>query len=126
MKSANLGELEHAVMELLWQGKSCSVRDVLNKLEKHRKIAYTTVATILHRLYEKDLVIRESVSSGFVYKPKVSKEMYTKQVANSFLNKFIGSYGDEAIASFAESIDSLPEKKRKYFLDLLNDYAKNK
>jgi predicted transcriptional regulator len=126
MKNANLGELEKAVMEIVWQDKICSVRDVLNKLEKNRKIAYTTVATILHRLHEKDLVIKEQASTGFVYKPKLSKEAYTKQMASTFLNKFIGSYGDEAIASFAESVDRLPEKKRKYFLNLLNDYAKNK
>jgi predicted transcriptional regulator len=126
MKNTNLGELEKAVMEIVWKVKKCTVRDVLSKLEKDRKIAYTTVATILHRLDEKGLVDKKTAGSGFIYSPKVSKEAYTKQIANSFLNKFIGSYGDDAIASFAESVDSLPEKKRKYFLDLLNDYAKNK
>lgn len=126
MKNTHLGELEKAVMEIVWKDKKCSVRDVLNKIENDRKIAYTTVATILHRLHEKGLVDKVSANSGFEYMPKMSKEAYTKQIANTFLNKFIGSYGDDAIASFAESVDSLPEKKRKYFLDLLNDYAKSK
>lgn len=78
MKNTNLGELEQAVMEIVWKDKKCSVRNVLGKLEKDRKIAYTTVATILHRLYKKGLVDKVSANLGFEYKPKLSKEAYTK------------------------------------------------
>lgn len=126
MKTTNLGELEKQIMDIVWECKSCSARDILTKLEKDRKLAYTTVATILQRLYDKGLVTRKDDKLGHIYSPKLSKEKYSRNIAQSFLNKFIHSFGDAAIASFAESIDKLPEEKRKYFLEILEDNDKNK
>lgn len=126
MKVASLGELEQQIMDILWEQKSCSARDVLIKLEKDRKLAYTTVATILQRLYDKGLVKRTLDKTGHIYSPKVTKASYTRNVAQLFLKNFIHSYGDTGIASFAESIDTLPEKKRKYFLELLEEHDKSK
>ena len=124
MKATSLGELEQQVMDILWECNQCSPRDVLNKLGTEKKLAYTTVATILHRLHEKGLLTREERSGGHIYSPKVSKEKYTKSVAQSFLKKFINSFGDTAIASFADSVDKLPSEKRDYFLKLLDENDK--
>lgn len=126
MKSASLGKLEKQVMDIIWEHKQCSARDVLNKLETDRKLAYTTVATILQRLCEKGLIRKTEDKSGYIYFPKLTKEKYSKNIAQSFLKKFINSFGDTAIASFAESIDKLPTKKREYFLKLLEEHDKNK
>ena len=126
MKSDSLGELEKRIMDIVWEKKSCSAREILIILKKERKIAYTTVATILQRLYDKGLLTRKENKSGYVYSPKLSKERYSKNVAQSFLRNFINSFGDTAIASFAESIDKLPQKKKKYFLKILEEHDKNK
>lgn len=126
MKSASLGELEKQIMDIIWKYKNCSARDVLIILEKDKKLAYTTVATILQRLYEKGLLKRTEGRTTYVYSPKITKESYSKNIVQTFLKKFINSFGDTAIASFAESIDKLPEKKRKYFLEILEEHGKNK
>ena len=122
----SLGELEQQVMDIVWKSKNCTARDVLTKIERDKKLAYTTIPTILQRLHDKELLSRKESSTGHIYSPKVSKEKYTKNVAQSFLKNFINSFGDTAIASFADSIDKLPEKKRKYFLEILDEYDKNK
>jgi predicted transcriptional regulator len=122
----SLGELEQQIMDIVWEQKNCSARDVLTKIEKDKKLAYTTVATILQRLHDKGLLSRKENTAGHIYYPRVSKEKYTKNVAQSFLKNFINSFGDTAIVSFADSIDKLPEKKRKYFLEILDEYDKNK
>lgn len=126
MKQTSLGELEQQIMDIVWESKNCSARDILTKLEINKKLAYTTVATILQRLYDKGLLARKENVTGHIYSPKVSREKYTKNVAQSFIKNFISSFGDTAIASFAESIDELPEKKRKYFLEILDEYDKSK
>lgn len=125
MKPKQISELEQKVMNIIWELNNCSVKDVLIQIQNEKKIAYTTVATILQRLSEKGMVNRKEGKSGFVYSPKVSKENYSKNIARSFLKKFISSFGDAAIASFAESIDDLPQNKRKYLLELLEKYDKN-
>ncbi len=126
MKSNTLGELEQKIMDILWKNKNCSGRDVLKILEKDKKLAYTTVATILQRLHDKGLLNRKEEKAGYIYSPKVSKATYTKNVAQSFLKNFIGSYGDTGIASFFFFFEELPEKKRTYFLEMLGEYDKNK
>lgn len=125
MKTKLLSELEQEVMNIVWEFETCSVRDVLEQISKQKELAYTTVATILQRLYEKGLVVRNDKDFAVHYAPKVSKESYSKNMAKSFIQKFVGTFGDIAIASFAESVDKLPKEKKKYFLSLLDQYDKN-
>lgn len=121
-----LGELEKQIMDIIWQREHCCVRDILASLPPERKLAYTTIATILQRLFDKRLLVRKEAKVGYIYSPKVSKEKYSKNIASVFLKNFINSYGDIAIASFAESIDKLPEKKRNHLLKLLEGHDTSK
>lgn len=116
----NLGNLEQKVMEIIWEMKKCTIRDVWQKLSKDKKIAYTTTATIIQRLQNKGLLERRRVGISFEYLPKVSQNTYTKNLARSFLKRFFTSFGEVAITSFADSIDKLPAKKRNYLVSLLN------
>lgn len=116
-----MSELEEEVMAIIWNCTSCTVRDVMKKLS-NKKLAYTTVATILYRLYEKGIVIRKGQGISFIYSPKLSKESYSKKIAKSFIKTFVHSFGDVAIASFAQSIEILPKAKREYFLKLLDTH----
>lgn len=126
MKTASLGELEKQVMDILWDKQSSSTRDILSRLEKQKKLAYTTVATILQRLYDKGFVVRKENKSGYLYSPKLTKEKYSNNIAQSFLKNFINSFGDTAIASFADSIENLPQDKKDQLLKLIDENDRNK
>lgn len=112
-------------MNIVWELETCSVRTVRQRLNKKKSLAYTTVATLLGRLYDKGLVVRKDKDFAVHYAPKVSREAYSKNMATSFIQKFFGTFGDIAIASFAQSVDKLPREKKKYFLRLLDQYDKN-
>lgn len=126
MKQKPISELEQVIMNIIWTKKSSSIRGVVEILQKDKRVAYTTVATILQRLFNKGMVTRKESKSGYIYYPKLTREKYSQNIARVFLNKFVASFGDTAIASFAESIEKLPEKKRTYFLKLMEKYEKNK
>lgn len=126
MKTAALGELEKKVMDILWKEKNSTARDILIRLERQKKLAYTTVATILQRLYDKGLLLRKENKAGYIYSPKLTKEKYSRNIAQAFLKNFINSFGDTAIASFADSIDNLPQDKRDYLLKLIDENDRNK
>jgi predicted transcriptional regulator len=60
----SLGELERAVMDVLWaHATSMTVREVATDLAD-RHLAYTTVMTVLDRLARKQFVRRERDSDG--------------------------------------------------------------
>ena len=126
MSQKTLSPLEQEVMNVVWELKECSIRDVVEKFSQEKKLAYTTVATLLQRLFEKGLVNRMSQGTVLSYTPKVSKERYGKKIAKSFIQTFMSSFGEAAIVSFAESIDKLPKDKKDYLLQLLEKQNENK
>ena len=117
MKLKTLGELEFQIMDIIWARGQSSINYVFNVLKKDRTIAYTTVATIFQRLYNKGFLKK----SHYKYEPKLPRENYSKGFVQNFFNQVLDKFGDIAIVSFAESLDSLPKKKRDYLLKLLNE-----
>src|SRR5713101_5308695 len=67
------GELQAEVMSILWDRESATVREVVEELNKRRRkrrkdeFAYTTVLTLVSRLWGRDLLAREPEGRGFRY-----------------------------------------------------------
>lgn len=78
-----LGDLEHAVMDVLWTRPApIPVRDVHEALAQSREIAYTTVMTVLDRLAKKGLVTRQLEGRAWLYRPALDRlAMYAGTVA---------------------------------------------
>lgn len=86
-----LGELEAAVMDVLWWAEEpVKVRDVLNRLDTGKQLAYTTVLTVLDNLYRKTWVKRELHGRAYYYEPAVSRE----EAATRALREVLDSSGD--------------------------------
>lgn len=122
MKARTLGKLEQQIMDIVWKNKNCSIREIVQTLQKKRFIAYTTVATVLQRLFIKGLTGRKTEKNGYWYYPKISKESFARSLTKSFVKTLVNSFGDVAVSSFAESIESLPKEKKQYLLKTLNLY----
>ncbi|RBM15277.1 penicillinase repressor [Prauserella sp. PE36] len=70
-----LGDLEGAVMDVLWRAQSpVKVRDVLETLSVNRKLAYTTVMTVLDNLHRKGWAERERDGKAYRYRPAFTRE----------------------------------------------------
>ena len=75
---SRFGELEAAVMERMWNADGPrSVRDVMEDLLSERSIAYTTVMTVMERLFRKGLLTRVEQSRAYLYSPAKSRADYT-------------------------------------------------
>lgn len=69
-----LGELEHAVMEHLWDTENPqTVRQVHHAICARRQLAYTTVMTVLRRLAVKDLVLQIRYDRAYRYTPSCGR-----------------------------------------------------
>jgi predicted transcriptional regulator len=80
-----VGELEAAVMQHLWRsGGARTVRQVHDQLQHprdpDRELAYTTVMTVMERLYRKGLLVREPHGKAYLYAAAASQADYTAQV----------------------------------------------
>lgn len=115
-----LGELESEVMEIIWQSSNpVLVRGVAEYLQKKRKIAYTTVMTIMNRLVEKRLLSRKQEGHAYLYKSAVSKDKFLTRISHQIIKNFVSSFGDAAVAHFTEELAKISPEKRKQLLKLL-------
>ena len=82
----DFGELEARIMECMWSAKGPrTVRDVHGELAAERTLAYTTVMTVMDKLYRKGWLEREPVGRAYAYQPRQSKERYTADLMNEAL-----------------------------------------
>ncbi|GIL27524.1 transcriptional regulator [Actinocatenispora comari] len=101
---ARLGELERAVMEVLWSAPdSCTARDIVAALPD-RDLAATTVLTVLSRLERKDLVARDRDGRAHRYRPTATREQH----AATLMHEALDTAEDRtaALASFAEQVSA--------------------
>lgn len=78
-----VGALEAAVLEQVWaEPTGVSPREVLERLGDD--LAYTTVMTVLHRLFVKGLLDRERVGRAYRYTPLLSEsELVASRMAEA-------------------------------------------
>ncbi|MBL1095569.1 BlaI/MecI/CopY family transcriptional regulator [Streptomyces coffeae] len=73
-----LGELEAEIMDRLWAWqRPTTVRDIVDDINEHRPVAYTTVMTVAGILYNKGWLLRAKEGRAWVYSPVRSREEYT-------------------------------------------------
>ena len=104
------GELEQAVLEVLWRARSLgetwlTSQQVLDRLQAEEQLALTTVLTVLSRLGDKNLVIREhGPSRSLLFSSSTTREEHD---AASLLRVFESSNNPAlAFSHFASQLSS--------------------
>jgi len=118
-----LGPLEREVLDAVWRLGRASVRDARAALE--RAAAYTTVMTVLDRLYKKGLVERQRDGRAFVYSAAVSSEQLQSSVAMGLLGRLLGRGGAAAAPVLSNLVDTVGERDRA-LLDELDRLVREK
>jgi predicted transcriptional regulator len=94
-------------MHVVWNAEGpVTPRQVHDELRRTRNLAYTTVMTILVRLYRKGLLEREPAGRAFAYRPCVSRDQW----AAGRMNDALTSAGDASLA-LAHFVESLPAEQ---------------
>jgi BlaI family transcriptional regulator, penicillinase repressor len=71
--SHHLGDLQLAIMRVLWSHGQATVAEVHEALEPERGLALTTIATMLTKMEKKGVVSHRANGRRFIYKPLVSE-----------------------------------------------------
>jgi BlaI family penicillinase repressor len=86
-----LSKLEYQIMEVLWSGKECSIREILDSLPGKRKPAYTTVQTTVYRMEAKGVVRRiKKVGNFHIFAATISRENAQHRLIDDLLAVFGG------------------------------------
>lgn len=89
MAKHNLGDLQHAIMSVLWERAEATVAEVHEALQD-RGLAFTTIATMLRKMERKGVVAHRAEGRQFVYRAAVTE----KQVRRSMVAELVGRLFD--------------------------------
>ncbi len=88
-KSELLTEVELEFMTRLWALGEGTVRDVMDQLPEGRNLAYTSAATILRILEQKEFVTSRKQDKRLIYVPNLAKDAYqTRSLKNLSMKLF--------------------------------------
>lgn len=83
-------ELE--ILDVLWERKKATVRDVFSDISSRRETTYTTILKLMQIMQAKGLVVRDEKDKAHIYRAKSSqKETQTKLVGSLLEKVFRGS-----------------------------------
>lgn len=103
MSRRPMGSLEAAVLEVLWDSDDAlKPGDVLESLQIEPAVTYSTVLTVLRRLWKKKLITRTKAGKAYLYQPSRSRE---EQVAHAMADAF--SAAADPSAALGHFIDQL-------------------
>ncbi|HSM77516.1 MAG TPA: BlaI/MecI/CopY family transcriptional regulator [Bryobacteraceae bacterium] len=87
-----LTDQELEIMKVIWDLGSATVRDVYEAILERRKIAYTTVMTMMKILEQKGHLRRKMDDRAYVYQPTRSKQQVVRGMVREFVDRvFNGS-----------------------------------
>ena len=111
-----LGPLEQKVMEYVWSNKDVSCREIHEHIStiENKEIAYTTILTILDRLFNKGLLSRKKAGKSYIYNYKMSKQQTLKIFAKNMISSLVDRFGDDALGAFADEIENLSKKYKNH------------
>jgi BlaI family penicillinase repressor len=91
-KHTTLTPQELEIMKLVWTRESATVRDIYEALRERRKIAYTTVMTMMKILEAKGHLKKRRQDRAFLYRPAHPKNQVIGGMIREFINRvFNGS-----------------------------------
>lgn len=110
-RALELGDAELEVVKVLWDRGPSTVRDVLEHLHgRGRRVAYTTVLTVLTRLEQKGVVGSDKSGQAYVYRPKVSREKVTASRLKALVQQLYDGAATPLVLQLMQSEKFSPEE----------------
>jgi len=89
---SELSELQKTIMEIVWEMGEATGRDVQAKLPQQKKLAYTTVTTLLKRLEKDGWLKHRTEDRTYIYTPAKSRAYEAVQASKKLIERVF--YGD--------------------------------
>ena len=92
MAHPKLSRLELQIMETLWKGGECSIREIQEAFPESKRPAYTTVQTMVYRLLEGKGAVRivKRIGNANIFAAAISRDDAGRKLLDDLLALFGG------------------------------------
>ena len=99
----SLGPLELDVMQRVWTRGQATVKEIWEELYEERKLAYTTVGTVLRMVEKKGFVTHHLRNRQFVYTPKVEQEEVSRGMLRDLLSSVFNGSASSLVTTLVKA-----------------------
>jgi predicted transcriptional regulator len=92
-------------MKIVWERDSVTVRDVYEALLERRKVAYTTVMTMMKILEQKQYLKKNQADRAYVYRPAQPKRQVIGDMVRDFINRVFNGSAEPLLVHLVEEHD---------------------
>jgi BlaI family penicillinase repressor len=93
-------ELE--IMKIVWERERATVRDVYEALLERRKVAYTTVMTMMKILEQKGFLKKSQEERAHVYRPSQPQRQVVGAMVREFVNRVFNGSAEPLLVHLVE------------------------
>jgi BlaI family transcriptional regulator, penicillinase repressor len=101
-KTPTLTEQELEIMKVIWERDQATVRDVYESLLERRKIAYTTVMTMMNILEQKKYLRKSAEDRAYIYRPAKPKKQVIKGMVREFVDRVFNGSAEPLLVHLIE------------------------
>jgi BlaI family transcriptional regulator, penicillinase repressor len=108
-RSATLTDQELEIMKIVWERDSATVRDVYEALLERRKVAYTTVMTMMKILERKKFLKKSQADRAYLYRPAQPKGKVIGAMVREFVNRVFNGSAEPLLVHLVEEHNLSPK-----------------
>lgn len=120
-RSTRLGDLEAAVMNVIWERGEATVEQVRAALQPERQPAYTTVMTVMSRLATKGMLVREKLGRAYVYRAAAEQSEVAGSMLSGLVQRLYGGSPARAIAHLIDTEQEVDEDELERLENLIHE-----
>lgn len=121
----DLGHLQRAVLEIVWQFEEATVHQVRDQLSRRKKLAYTTVLTALQNLEKAGWLRHKTKGKSYIYMPARTRE---EAGASSLRRLLKRAFDEDAFLMFQHLIkdSNLKDEQLQTLKKMIDEKRKEK
>lgn len=115
-----LSNLEADIMNIVWQHKKITVRDVHETMMEDGYIPYTTIMAAMNNMAQKGLLKQNRDGKAFIYAAAISRDKIAKRMIDMVVGRILGGSASPIIAHLLklekdEDVENILELKKKLY-----------
>lgn len=107
-----LGETEMEVLHHVWEIGEASVAEVRERILKNRKVAYTTIMTVMKNLADKGFLKYRKEGITYIYSAAIDPSDVQYNLVDGIVNKVFHGSAKDLVQTLVKS-EQLTEKDRE-------------
>ena len=118
-------DAELAILRVLWERGSCTVRQVHEALADTRETGYTTTLKLMQIMADKGLVERNETARTHIYSASAAQEQTQSQLVKDLVDRAFGGSA-AALVLRALSADDATDAELKEIRKMIDDYREKR